>query len=78
MFPKLGFYQIKSPMVNNSNQPAMTTVRFTWQALFWRLLVTLLLLLALAGPGLTIFSTVTAKPAAQVLPPLARGIEPGE
>jgi len=65
-------------MVNNSNQPAMTTVHLTWQALLWRLLITLLLLLALTGPGLTIFSTVTAKPEAQVLPPLARDIEPGE
>ena len=34
--------------------------------------------LALAGPGLTIFSTVTAKPEAQVLPPFAGGIESGK
>ena len=65
-------------MVNNSNQPAATTVQLTWQAILWRLLITLLLLLALAGPGLTIFSAVTAKPEARVLPTLVQDIEPGK
>jgi nucleoside recognition membrane protein YjiH len=65
-------------MVNHSNQPAVTTVQLSWQAIFWRLLITLLLLLALAGPGLTIFSAVTAKPDAQILPTFARDIEPGK
>ena len=65
-------------MVNHSNQPAVTTAQLSWQAIFWRLLITLLLLLALAGPGLTIFSTVTAKPDAQVLPTLAQDFEPGK
>jgi hypothetical protein len=65
-------------MVNHSNQPAATTVQLSWQAIFWRLLITLLLLLALAGPGLTIFSTVTAKPDAQVLPTFTRDIKLGK
>jgi hypothetical protein len=56
----------------------VTTTQLSWQAIFWRLLITLLLLLALAGPGLTIFSTVTAKPDAQVLPTLAQDFEPGK
>jgi hypothetical protein len=43
-------------MLNGSNNP---TVQFTWQALLWRLLLTLLLLSALAGPGLTLFRSVT-------------------
>lgn len=34
---------------------------FTWQSLLWRLLLTLLLLLALAGPGLTLFERVTSQ-----------------
>jgi len=65
-------------MVNHSNQPVVTTVQLSWQAIFWRLLITLLLLLALAGPGLTIFSTVTAKPETQILPPVAQDVEPGK
>jgi hypothetical protein len=67
----------KAPMVNHSNQRAVTTVQLTWQAIFWRLLITLLLLLALAGPGLNIFSAVTARPDTQVLPTLTQDIEPG-
>jgi len=55
-------------MIDHSNQSAMTNIQFTWQAIFWRLLVTVLLLLALAGPGLTIFRAVTAKPDTPVLP----------
>jgi hypothetical protein len=42
------------------NSPSHTPVRFTWQSLLWRLLVTILLLLALAGPGLTLFHRATA------------------
>ena len=49
-------------MVDNSNRTSAANLQFTWQAIFWRLLLTLLLLLALAGPGLTIFGAVTAKP----------------
>jgi hypothetical protein len=64
-------------MVNHSNQPAVTAAQISWQDIFWRLFITLLLLLALAGPGLTIFSAVTAKPEAQVLPTLTRDFEPG-
>lgn len=65
-------------MVNHSNQPAVAAVQISWQDIIWRLLITLLLLLALAGPGLTLFSAVTAKPEAQVLPTLVQDIEPGE
>jgi hypothetical protein len=43
-------------MVNSTQQ---TNVNFTWQALLWRLLLTGLLLLALAGPGLSLFGQAT-------------------
>ncbi len=42
------------------NSPQQTNVNFTWQALLWRLLLTGLLLLALTGPGLSLFGQVTA------------------
>ncbi len=62
-------------MINNSNQPAAVNIRFTWQAILWRLLLTGLLLLFLAGSGLTIFSTATTRPDAHVLPPLTQEVE---
>jgi len=65
-------------MVNHSNQPTVTAVQLSWQDIFWRLLITLLLLLALAGPGLTIFTAITARPEAQILPPLTHDFEPGK
>ncbi len=63
-------------MINNSNQPAAANIRFTWQDILWRLLLTGLLLLFLAGSGLTtIFSTATTRPDAHVLTPLTQEIE---
>ena len=61
-------------MVNNLNQPSIV---LTWQSLFWRLLLTVLLLLFLAGSGVTIFNTVTTRPDARVLPALSyEDVEP--
>ena len=54
------------------NSPNNATFQFTWQALLWRLLLTLLLLLALAGPGLTIFRSVTNRSETQALPGLSQ------
>jgi hypothetical protein len=53
------------------NSPNNSTSQFTWQALLWRLLLTLLLLLALAGPGLTIFRSVTNRSGTQAMPGLS-------
>ena len=47
-----------------------SSIEFKWQALLWRLLLTLLLLLALAGPGLTFFKSVTSRPGTRALPGL--------
>lgn len=44
--------------------------RVTWQALTWRLLLTILLLLTLISAGLPIFRTITTLPNTQVLPTL--------
>jgi len=57
-------------MLDNPNN---STIQFTWQALLWRLLLTLLLLLALAGPGLTLFRSVTSR--AEALPGLRQDPE---
>ncbi len=57
--------------------PNNSTVHFTWQALLWRLLLTLLLLLALAGPGLTLFRSVTNRAETRALPRLGQEIEDG-
>jgi hypothetical protein len=56
-------------MINHSNQ-ALTNIQFTWQSILWRLVLTALLLLILAGSGMTIFSNVTSRPDARVLPTL--------
>jgi hypothetical protein len=61
-------------MVNTSKQ---NDIQFTWQSIFWRLVVTILLLLALAGFGATILGQLTAQPNAQVLPPLPQQVEIG-
>jgi hypothetical protein len=53
-------------MIKNPNP----SLEFSWQALLWRLLLTLLLLLALAGPGLTFFKSVTSRPGTRALPSL--------
>jgi len=57
------------------NTPNHGKIQFTWQDMLWRLLVTLLLLLFLAGFGLTVFNTVTNQPDTQVLPTLPQGVE---
>ena len=59
-------------MINNSND---MNIQFTWQALLWRLLLTLLLLLALAGPGLTIFEIMTTRSDTRALPELTQQAE---
>ncbi|HXV43424.1 MAG TPA: hypothetical protein VEC96_10195 [Anaerolineae bacterium] len=61
-------------MLNSPNNP---TVQFTWQALLWRLLLTLLLLSALAGPGLTLFRSVTDRSETRALPNLSQEVERG-
>jgi hypothetical protein len=65
-------------MINNQNLQVAANYQLTWPAIFWRLLVTLLLLLMLAGPGLSLFRAVTANPGARVLPPLAQEGESGK
>jgi hypothetical protein len=54
-----------------------TAVQLSWQALLWRLLLTLLLLLALAGPGLTLFRSVTNGSSARTVPTLGQEAEDG-
>jgi hypothetical protein len=49
-----------------------TGFQLTWQALMWRLLVTILLLLALAGFGLTRLDSITSQPDTHVLPVLSQ------
>ena len=51
-------------MINQSN----VDIQFTWQAIVWRLLLTILLLLVLAGSSLTIFNRVTTNANTRVLP----------
>jgi len=51
-------------MITSSNQSSY----FTWHSILWRLLVTAILLLILAGSGLTIFRNISDPPNAQVLP----------
>ena len=43
----------------------------SWQAIIWRLALTILLLLLLAGSGFTIFKSVTTRPEASVLPAIS-------
>lgn len=47
-------------------------IHIPWQSLLWRLLLTLLLLLALAGPGLTLFERVTSQANSPVTSSLTR------
>lgn len=54
-------------MVNQSASPAYANIHLTWQAILWRLLLTALLLLLLAGSR-AIFVTTT--PETHVLPAL--------
>lgn len=59
-------------MLNNH-----TAVELSWQALLWRLLLTLLLLLALAGPGLSLFRSVTNRTETRTLPALNQEAKQG-
>jgi hypothetical protein len=54
-------------MVNQSASTAYTNIHLTWQAILWRLILTALLLLLLAGSR-TAFVTTT--PETHVLPAL--------
>jgi len=57
-------------MVNQINSSPMVNIQLTWQSLLWRLVLTGLLLLLLAGSGVTIFHNATSRPDARVLPTL--------
>ena len=57
-------------MVNQINSSPMVNIQVTWQSLLWRLVLTGLLLLLLAGSGVTIFHNATSRPDARVLPTL--------
>jgi hypothetical protein len=63
-------------MVNQVNSPSMVNIQVTWQSLLWRLVLTGLLLLILAGSGLTILHNATSRPDAHVLPTLTIENEP--
>jgi len=58
------------PMVNHINSSPMVNIEVTWQSLVWRLVLTGLLLLLLAGSGVTIFHNATSRPDARILPTL--------
>jgi hypothetical protein len=64
-------------MVHQLNQSSIASMQLTWQSILWRLVLTALLLLLLAGSGVTIFKPVITRPGTQVLPPLTQGIEAG-
>ena len=53
-------------MINQLNQE---NLQFIWQAIWWRVVLTALLLALLAGSSATLFSRTT-NPASQVLPSL--------
>jgi len=57
-------------MVNQLNSSPMVNIQVTWQSLLWRLVLTGLLLLLLAGSGVTIFHNATSRSDARVLPTL--------
>ncbi len=63
-------------MVNSQNQANIH--HLTWQGLLWRLLLTVVLLLALAGPGLTLFRHATSRAGARALPALTQPNEQSE
>jgi hypothetical protein len=56
--------QTMVPMINQNN------IQLTWPDILWRLILTLFLLVALAGSGITLFKSVTDQPNSQVLPAL--------
>jgi hypothetical protein len=70
VYPKrLIFHMINSP--NQSN------LQMTWQALLWRVLLTLFLLTALAGRGLNLFSAFTPPSDTQTIPTFSQEIQRG-
>lgn len=52
-------------MVHKSSQ---LVPLITWQAILWRVLLTVILLLILAGPGLVAFEAETHSPTARAVP----------
>jgi hypothetical protein len=64
-------------MVHQLNQSSIVTIQLTWHSILWRLVLTALLLLLLAGSGVTIFKPVMTHPDTRVFPPLTQGIETG-
>jgi len=48
------------------------TYKFSWLDILWRLLLTLLILIALTGFSLTVFNNLTTQPDARVLPTLTQ------
>lgn len=61
-------------MIKHPNQDE---IQFTWQAIIWRLLLTALLLLMLAGSGLTLFNPTTPHPNNHTLTILPQTIDTG-
>jgi hypothetical protein len=64
-------------MVNHLNQCSVGNFQLTWSMILWRLLLTALLLLFLAGFGVTIFNNMTTRPDTRVLPTLSTVREQG-
>ena len=52
------------PMINQKS------VQLTWHDILWRLLLTVLLLVVLAGSGISLFKSAINHPNTQVLPTL--------
>jgi hypothetical protein len=59
------------------NHPDQSKIYLTWQAIMWRLLLTLLLLVALAGSGLNLFSAISTPTETQTLPSFPQEMEAG-
>ena len=59
------------------NHPDQSKFYLTWQAIVWRLLLTLLLLVALAGSGLNLLSAISTPTETQQLPGFPQEIEVG-
>jgi hypothetical protein len=57
------------------NSQTHSIAQLTWQSLLWRLLLTLLVLLALAGPGLTLFERAISHTGAPALPTMNALVE---
>jgi len=55
--------------------PNKNNLHLTRQAIIWRLILTALLLLVLAGSSLTVFNSVTTRPETSVLP--TKSVQPG-